>query len=42
MENFLEIHNWIYSLGYPKSVDQFGDLIRADDNQFVVVRFKTV
>ena len=36
MENYLEIHNWIYSLGYPKSVDQFGDLIRADDNQFVI------
>ena len=36
MENFLEIHNWIYSLGYPKSVDQFGDLVRADDNQFVI------
>ena len=29
MENFLEIHNWLYGLGYPKSVDQFGDLIRA-------------
>ena len=36
LENYLEIHNWIYSLGYPKSVDQFGDLIRADDNQFVI------
>ena len=23
LENYLEIHNWIYGLGYPKSVDQF-------------------
>tara|TARA_B100000927_G_scaffold291494_1_gene293999 strand:- start:8300 stop:8872 length:573 start_codon:yes stop_codon:yes gene_type:complete len=23
LENYLEIHNWIYALGYPKSVDQF-------------------
>ena len=27
MENFLEIHNWIYGLGYPKSVDQFTNLV---------------
>ena len=33
MENFLEIHNWLYGLGYPKSVDQFGDLIRAANDE---------
>ena len=27
LENFLEIHSWIYALGYPKSVDQFSSLV---------------
>ena len=27
LENYLEIHNWIYALGYPKSVQQFADLV---------------
>ena len=30
LENYMEIHNWIYGLGYPKSVKQFKDLV--DDN----------
>jgi hypothetical protein len=27
LENYLEIHNWIYGLGYPKSVDQFKQIV---------------
>jgi hypothetical protein len=27
MENYMEIHNWIYGLGYPKSLQQFRDLV---------------
>tara|TARA_B100001250_G_scaffold414204_1_gene451269 strand:- start:1550 stop:2110 length:561 start_codon:yes stop_codon:yes gene_type:complete len=27
LENFLEIHRWIYALGYPDSVQQFKDLV---------------
>ena len=27
LENYLEIHNWIYGLGYPKSVDQFREIV---------------
>ena len=33
LENYLEIHNWIYSLGYPKSVDQFGSLVTNADSE---------
>jgi hypothetical protein len=31
LENYLEIHNWIYGLGYPESVSEFQELIRAKD-----------
>lgn len=31
LENYLEIHNWIYGLGYPESVSEFQDLITKDD-----------
>ena len=27
LENFLEIHSWIYALGYPKTVQQFANLV---------------
>jgi len=27
MENYMEIHNWIYGIGYPKSVQQFKDFV---------------
>ena len=27
LENFLEIHSWIYALGYPKSVSQFESIV---------------
>ena len=27
LENYLEIHNWIYGLGYPKTVDQFQQIV---------------
>ena len=32
LENYLEIHNWIYGLGYPKSVDQFITLAKDPDS----------
>ena len=32
LENYLEIHNWIYGLGYPESQSQFTDL--RDDDEF--------
>ena len=28
LENFLEIHSWIYALGYPSSVQQFRDMVK--------------
>ena len=31
LENYLEIHNWIYGLGYPESVSEFQDLITKPD-----------
>jgi len=31
LENYLEIHNWIYGLGYPESVNEFQQLITAAD-----------
>lgn len=31
LENYLEIHNWIYGLGYPESVDEFKTLITSAD-----------
>ena len=31
LENYLEIHNWIYGLGYPESVNEFQDLITKPD-----------
>tara|TARA_R100001463_G_scaffold98995_1_gene153481 strand:+ start:570 stop:1100 length:531 start_codon:yes stop_codon:yes gene_type:complete len=31
LENYLEIHNWIYGLCYPESVDEFKQLIIAKD-----------
>ena len=27
LENYMEIHNWIYGIGYPKSVQQFKDFV---------------
>ena len=33
LENFLEIHSWVYGLGYPKTVSQFGDLVTQDNNE---------
>jgi hypothetical protein len=33
LENFLEIHSWIYALGYPKTVEQFGDLVTNDRSE---------
>jgi len=33
LENYLEIHNWIYGLGYPESVSEFQDLIRNAQGQ---------
>ena len=38
LENYLEIHNWIYSLGYPKSVDQFGRLVTNADSEIYNLR----
>tara|TARA_B100000965_G_scaffold179547_1_gene149740 strand:+ start:2125 stop:2697 length:573 start_codon:yes stop_codon:yes gene_type:complete len=32
LENYLEIHNWIYGLGYPKSVDQFREIVLDREN----------
>jgi hypothetical protein len=32
LENYLEIHSWIYALGYPKSVQQFSDLVMDRGN----------
>ena len=31
LENYMEINNWIYGLGYPDSVEQFQDLITKED-----------
>tara|TARA_B100000073_G_C23728297_1_gene569959 strand:+ start:1340 stop:1870 length:531 start_codon:yes stop_codon:yes gene_type:complete len=31
LENYLEIHDWIYGLGYPESVSDFQELITAKD-----------
>ena len=31
LENYLEIHNWIYGLGYPESVSDFQELITAKE-----------
>ena len=31
LENYLEIHNWIYGLGYPKTVDQFQQIGRINN-----------
>ena len=31
LENYLEIHNWIYGLGYPESVNEFQSLITKPD-----------
>lgn len=33
LENYLEIHNWIYGLGYPESVSEFQDLIKNAQGQ---------
>lgn len=33
LENYLEIHNWIYGLGYPESVSEFQDLITNAQGQ---------
>tara|TARA_B100001094_G_scaffold3592_1_gene3240 strand:+ start:213 stop:749 length:537 start_codon:yes stop_codon:yes gene_type:complete len=31
LENYLEVHNWIYGLGYPESIDEFQELITMPD-----------
>ena len=31
LENYMEIHNWIYGLGYPESVEEFQNLITKED-----------
>ncbi len=31
LTNYLEVHNWIYGLGYPESVSEFQNLITQDD-----------
>jgi hypothetical protein len=33
LENYLEIHNWIYGLGYPESVSEFQELITNAQGQ---------
>ena len=33
LENYLEIHNWIYGLGYPESISEFQELITQSDGQ---------
>jgi hypothetical protein len=34
MENYMSIHNWITSLGYPESTDQFEDLVKNVDGTY--------
>ena len=32
-ENYLEIHNWIRALGYPREVEEYGNLLRKRQEQ---------
>ena len=34
LENFREIHGWMYGIGYPKSRTQFADLVGANKDRF--------
>ncbi len=34
LENYREIHGWMYGIGFPKSRTQFGDLVGANKDRF--------
>jgi hypothetical protein len=34
LENYREIHGWMYGIGFPKSRTQFGSLIKANADRF--------
>ena len=34
LENYREIHGWMYGIGYPKSRTQFADLVGANKDRF--------
>jgi hypothetical protein len=34
LENYREIHGWMYGIGFPKARTQFADLVKANKNRF--------
>ena len=34
LENYREIHGWMYGIGFPKSRTQFADLVKANKDRF--------